>query len=101
MNQTPETVRLDVWLWRARFFKTRSLAMNHITKKGVRITRHGITRKVKKPAVTITSGDDLTWVVEARVFTLKVEKCGERRGPAPEAQELYSIIDLDGTQTAG
>ena len=48
MTDTP-SLRLDVWLWRARFFKTRALSGAHIRKRGARITRNGLTRRVNKP----------------------------------------------------
>ena len=47
MTDTP-TLRLDVWLWRTRFFKTRALSGTYIRKRGVRLTRNGQTRRVKE-----------------------------------------------------
>ena len=50
-----DTLRLDVWLWRARFFKTRSLAAGHVRRRGVRLSHNGQTRRVDKPGQVITS----------------------------------------------
>ena len=90
-----EALRLDVWLWRARFFKTRALAMAHIKRRGVRITRHGDTRRVDKPSATVRVGDILTFSKAKVIQTLQVAAFGVRRGPASEAQTLYVFIGDD------
>lgn len=88
-----ETVRIDVWLWRARFFKTRSLAAAHITKHGVRITRHRQTRKTQKPSASVMTGDIVTFGRSVHIRILSVEGLGTRRGPASEAALLYNEIE--------
>jgi len=90
-----ETARLDVWLWRARFFKTRSLSATHITRRGVRLTRHGETRKVTKPAANVAIGDIVTFGRSVHIRTVKVLGFGTRRGPATEAALLYQNIERD------
>ncbi len=87
--------RLDIWLWRARFFKMRSDAAEAISKKGVRIDRTGMVRKVTKPGVTVCSGDVLSFRKGKDVITLRVVALPERRGPAPEAQSHYEILETE------
>lgn len=84
-----EDVRLDIWLWRARFFKTRTLASDYISKRGIRLTRAGQTRKIDKPGARVTAGDTLTFYKAKSLETVEVLSPGIRRGPASEAQTLY------------
>lgn len=90
-----ETLRLDVWLWRARFFRTRSLASQHVSQRGVRITRHRQTRKVDKPGTSIVVGDVLTFTRARQVQTIEIAGLGSRRGPANEARTLYISLSED------
>jgi ribosome-associated heat shock protein Hsp15 len=82
---TPEKIRVDKWLWHARFFKTRSLAAKQVGAGHVRL--NGV--KISKPAQNVTRGDVLTFPQGNLVRVVRVEAPGERRGPAPEAQALY------------
>lgn len=93
MNGSVETCRADVWLWRARFFKTRTLAARTIEDGGVRIARAGARLPLDKPSRALRPGDVLTFSQGPRWLAVKVEALGERRGPAPEAQTLYSLLD--------
>lgn len=88
-----EDVRVDIWLWRARFFKTRALATDYVSRKGIRITRHGQTRKSDKAGLRICAGDVLTFYKAKAIETVEVLQVGERRGPAAEAQTLYRRIE--------
>lgn len=88
-----DTVRLDVWLWRARFYKTRSLSSAQIAKRGVRLTRGGTTRKVTKPGTGIAAGDIVTFGRSVHIRTVEVLQLGTRRGPAAEAALLYRAIE--------
>ncbi|MGG7567315.1 RNA-binding S4 domain-containing protein [Rhodovulum sp. DZ06] len=81
-------MRVDKWLWHARFLKTRSLAAKHVGAEGVRING---TRTVK-PAANVRAGDVLVFPLGPHVRTIKVIALGERRGPAPEAQALYEDL---------
>ncbi|WP_050603640.1 RNA-binding S4 domain-containing protein [Ruegeria sp. 6PALISEP08] len=78
-------LRIDKWLWQARFFKTRSLAAKQVSGGYVRLNGN----RVIKPAQTVSPGDVLTFPQGRIVRVVRVEKLGERRGPAPEAQTLY------------
>lgn len=89
MSNALETLRLDVWLWRARFFKTRALASRHISARGVRVTRFGETRRVTKPGATVALGDQVTFARGRVIESLEILGLGTRRGPAAEAAALY------------
>ncbi|MEQ6248466.1 RNA-binding S4 domain-containing protein [Sulfitobacter sp. HNIBRBA3233] len=83
-----EKLRLDKWLWYARFFKTRSLAATIVAGGHVRING----TPTSKRAATVTPGDVLTFPKDDHVRVIRIEACGTRRGPAPEAQALYTDL---------
>ena len=85
--------RADVWLWRARFFKTRSLAAKFLDDGKVRLTRAGAETRIDKCARALKIGDRLVFAVGGRLVAVSVEALGERRGPPAEAQALYSTLD--------
>lgn len=82
-------LRLDKWLWYARFFKTRTLAAKIVAGGAVRING----TPASKRSTTITAGDVLTFAKDDHIRVIRVEACGSRRGPAPEAQELYTDLE--------
>ncbi len=82
------TQRLDKWLWFARIVKSRSLAQKLVSGGHVRVNRD----KTNAPAKAVRAGDVLTVAVAGRVLVLKVLAPGTRRGPAPEAQQLYEDL---------
>lgn len=82
------TLRLDKWLWFARFFKTRSLATKYVQSGKLRVN----TVTVAKPHYALKPGDVLTFPMRAGVKVVKVLDLGSRRGPAPEAQGLYDDL---------
>ena len=79
-----EKVRLDKWLWAARFFKTRSLAVTAI--KGGKITVNG---QQAKPAREIIVGDRLTISQGQERKTVFILALSAQRGSAATAQQLY------------
>ena len=83
-----ETIRLDKWLWHARFFKSRGLAAALV--KSGRIRVDGTS--VSKPSRAISPGVVLTFPKADEVRIVKVLGLGLRRGPAPEAQALYEDL---------
>ena len=83
--EQPPTIRLDKWLFFARFFKTRSVAAKVVTDGGVRV--NGV--RVSKPSASVRVGDRLTFTQGDAVRVVDVAAPGTRRGPAPEAQTLY------------
>lgn len=88
-QQTDASVRLDIWLWRARFYKTRKLSAEQIAKKGVRLSRQGIIRRTNKPGTTIAVGDVVTFGKSVHIRSVEVLAIGKRRGPPEEAKGLY------------
>ncbi|HEX4199233.1 MAG TPA: RNA-binding S4 domain-containing protein [Caulobacteraceae bacterium] len=84
--------RVDVWLWRARFFKTRSLAARFVEAGRLRLTRGQAESRVDKPARTLKCGDSLVFALGGRLIAVRVEQLGERRGPADEARGLYAPL---------
>ena len=93
MSETGDTCRVDVWLWRARFFKTRSLAARIIEQGGVRLSRGGARTPLDKPSRSVRCGDVLTFAQGHQWLAVRVEALGVRRGPATEARTLYSVMD--------
>jgi len=84
-----ESCRLDVWLYRTRIFKTRSLATKMILAGKIRVTRNGRTVRTRKPGFHIKPGENVTFIRGQRLMHIEMLKAGTRRGPAPEAQSLY------------
>ena len=85
-----------MWLWRARFFKTRSLSASFISRKGIRLTRGEETRKVTKPALRLVPGDIVSVPLRTHIVTVRVLETGMRRGPASEARGLYERMEEKG-----
>jgi ribosome-associated heat shock protein Hsp15 len=77
-------VRIDKWLWAARFYKTRSIAADAVT--GGKVELHG---ERVKPAKTVKVGDELRVRLGPYTHVVVVQGLSERRGPASEAQKLY------------
>ncbi len=77
-------VRMDTWLWAARFFKTRPLA-----KKACELGRVRSNGQPAKPAREVHLTDKLHVTTEGGVFEIEVLELSEIRGPAPVAQTLY------------
>lgn len=84
-----ERIRIDKWLWHARFYRTRALAQQAATKG--RIRRNDI--RVEKASLEVKPGDLLTLPRGRDVLVVRILSCGERRGPAHEAQSLYEILN--------
>jgi ribosomal 50S subunit-recycling heat shock protein len=87
-----EACRVDVWLWRARFFKTRSLAARFVEEGRVRLSRAGAETRLDKPSRTVKPSDGVVFAIGGRVIAVRVEAVGVRRGPPAEAQSLYSPL---------
>jgi ribosome-associated heat shock protein Hsp15 len=83
-----EGLRLDKWLWQARFFKTRALATQLVGKGRVRINQTIVTKAHHR----IRPGDVLTFPQGHLVRVVRVLELGARRGPAREAQTLYEDL---------
>ncbi|GHA74820.1 RNA-binding S4 domain-containing protein [Cognatilysobacter bugurensis] len=82
---TAESVRLDQWLWAARFFKTRSLA-----KQAVENGKVDVGGQRAKASRAVRVGDAMRVVRGDEVFEIEVRGLSDTRGPAPVAQQLYA-----------
>ena len=83
--------RLDKWLWYARFFKTRGLAQKACEAGRIRVNG----RRTTKAHRTVGPGDVLTFVQGRIVRIVRILAVAERRGPAPEARQLYEEIEQE------
>lgn len=89
-------LRLDKWLWQARFFKSRGLSADVIESGHCRVNGN----RVRKPGHGICVGDVLTFVQASHIRVVRVLALGLRRGSAPEAQTLYLDLDPKGVPEA-
>ena len=78
------SLRIDKWLWAARFYKTRSLATEEINKGRVEVNAQAI-----KPARELKVGDTVAMRQGPVTRTVIVQGLSAQRGPAPVAQQLY------------
>src|SRR5689334_24103526 len=79
-----ELMRLDKWLWAARFFKTRSLAQQAVAAGRVQLNGDRV-----KPAHAVTAGQVVVVRIGETRWEVTVRGLSERRGPAEEARKLY------------
>jgi ribosome-associated heat shock protein Hsp15 len=86
-----EKIRLDTWLWYARFYKSRSLSSKAILSGKLRVN----SNKIIKPASKVKISDVLTITHVNSVRIIQVQSLGARRGPASEAQKLYNDLSGD------
>jgi ribosome-associated heat shock protein Hsp15 len=82
--QDSDKIRLDKWLWAARFFKTRALATEAINGGHVHLNGNR-----PKPSRTLQPGDELTIRKGQEAFHIIVRELSAKRGPASVAQQLY------------
>jgi len=85
MSELDEPIRIDKWLWAARFFKTRALAAEAVS--GGKVEIAGARAK---PSRIVRVGDRLTIRRGPYEWTVIVKQLARLRGPAPQAQQLYS-----------
>ena len=84
MNDSTDRLRIDKWLWAARFFKPRSLAAQAVEGARVRVDGERV-----KPAKELKLGDVVTVQVGEFEWVVAVRALAARRGPAAEARGLY------------
>ncbi len=85
-------LRLDKWLWFARLAKSRSQAASLCEARRLRVDG----RVVEKASTCVRPGAVLAWPVGDAVKVVKVEALADRRGPYPEARQLYTELALNG-----
>lgn len=92
MTEPLATVRLDLWLWAARFFKTRALA-----RQAIETGKVDVGGQRAKPARAVRIGDALRVARGDEIFEIAVAGLSDTRGPASVAQTLYSETDASRT----
>ncbi len=85
---TEEALRVDKWLWHARFFKSRSLAAKFAESRRLRINGTVIA----KASRNVRPDDVLTFPLGLHIRVIRIQALGTRRGPAPEAHTLYEDL---------
>jgi len=88
-KEKAQTLRIDKWLWHARFFKSRTLAGKFVNSGKVRVNGTQLT----KAHYMVKADEVLTFPKGPYIRLIKVLHMGTRRGPAPEAQALYEDMD--------
>jgi ribosome-associated heat shock protein Hsp15 len=83
-NETPQGMRLDKWLWSARFYKSRGLAQNAIDAGHVKVNEESV-----KSSRDIRPGDKLSIRIGEYSWDVTVRALEMQHGPAPDARELY------------
>lgn len=89
MSEAQAKIRVDKWLWFARFFKSRGLAGELAGSGALRVNGD----RVSKGSHSVRAGDVLTFPKAGHIRVIQIDAVGERRGPAPEAQALYTDLD--------
>lgn len=90
------TMRLEKWLWQARFYQSRRQAAEIISEGHIRING----RPTMKASAPIGTGDTLTLLQEGVVRLIRVQILGKRRGPGYEALTLYTDLDVERIRAA-
>lgn len=95
MSEDRDWQRLDKWLWSARFMKARSDCARLVAEGCVRINR----QPTDKPHARLRPGDVVTLPLRGDVRVIRVLRLAARRGPAPEARQLYEdVVDSSPSQ---
>jgi len=81
-------LRIDKWLWHARFARTRTLAQKLVEAGSVRVNRV----PVRAPSHPVRIGDTLTLALGGRILVVRALAHGLRRGPATDARLLYETV---------
>jgi ribosome-associated heat shock protein Hsp15 len=95
VSEAAAKIRLDKWLWHARFVKTRGLAAK-LCEGGIRIDGN----LVAKAGATVRPGQVLTFALGRHVRVIELVAIGVRRGPAEEARALYRDLAPPAPETA-
>jgi ribosome-associated heat shock protein Hsp15 len=91
------SIRLDTWLWQARFCKSRAQAARLVAAGAVRVN----SVRASKPATPLRIGDGLTFPQGNAIRVVRVLALGTRRGPALEARLLYADLASAAPATGG
>jgi ribosome-associated heat shock protein Hsp15 len=92
-----DRIRIDKWLWHARFCRTRALAQDAAVSGLIRLNG----RRIEKPSTEVKPGDLITLPRGRAVVVVRVVACGIRRGPARDAALLYETLTDSALDTGG
>ena len=92
-----ERIRIDKWLWHARFYRSRVQAQAAAASGLIRLNG----TRVEKASAAVQPGDILTVPRGREIVAIRIEAVAERRGGAPEAQKLYSVMSASVLDPAG
>lgn len=92
----PATIRLDKWIWFARFQRARETCAELVRKGHVRVNG----RKVNQPGASIQIGDVLTLALPGRTIVVEVLAIAEKREGADSASFLYRFVETDPREAA-
>jgi ribosome-associated heat shock protein Hsp15 len=95
-----DRMRIDVFLWRARFFKARTAATETIEVSGARIERDGQVRRIDKPAACVEPGDLLSFSAPSGRRLVRILSLPARRGPPSEAALCYEAVKTGDARSA-
>jgi ribosome-associated heat shock protein Hsp15 len=86
---TGERVRIDKWLWHARFYRSRALAQQAAASGLLRLNGS----RVQRASAGVQPGDIVTLPRGREVIAVRIEAVALRRGPSVEARRLYSVVE--------
>jgi len=92
-----ERIRIDKWLWHARFYRSRVQAQAAAISGLIRLNG----ARVEKASAGVQPGDVLTMPRGREIVAIRIEALAERRGGAPDALKLYSVIGAGILDPAG
>lgn len=90
-----ERQRVDVWLWRARFVKTRAAASRLVAEGGLRLIRESHGQRLNKASATVIAGDILVFAEAGVLRAIRIEALAQRRGSVQEARGLHAEVRAD------
>lgn len=89
MTESAPSLRIDKWLWHARFCKTRAIAQARAESGLIRLNGH----RLEKSSAAVHVGDTLTIPTAKDAMVVRVVGLGIRRGPPAEARTLFEVIE--------
>lgn len=89
------SIRIDIWLWQARFFKSRALCAKMVRSRRIRLFRGGVTVRLTKSHTKIRPSDVLVFMIGNQLVHIEIKHIGTRRGPAAEARTLYQVLESE------
>lgn len=99
MGAMENSIRADLWLWHARFAKTRALSASLAASGKVRLTHAGKTTRLDKASRMVHVGDELMFVSDGRMTHVRIVAMAASRGSYEQAKTLYETLGLSSEST--